>query len=106
MLVVQCRSLGVVWGWISPIIQVYSSTMMDILGGIDGNYRVLNLFLPWLYQFTITLIEFGLFLLPTIFHIKYTIIKRYYPGEQVNLYIQSLINIIQENNWVIDTKKG
>ena len=33
------------------------------------------------------------------------IINRYYPGEPVNIYIQSLINIIQEKNWVIITKK-
>ena len=33
-------------------------------------------------------------------------INRYYPGEPVNIHIQSLINIIQENNWVITTKKG
>ena len=32
--------------------------------------------------------------------------EKYYPGEPVNIYIQSLINIIQENNWVITTKKG
>ena len=32
--------------------------------------------------------------------------KRYYPGEPVNINIQSLINIIQENNWKITTKKG
>ena len=34
------------------------------------------------------------------------IINIYYPGEPVNIHIQSLINIIQENNWVITTKKG
>ena len=28
--------------------------------------------------------------------------ERYYPGESVNIHIQSLINIIQENNWVIN----
>ena len=33
------------------------------------------------------------------------IINRYYPGEPVNIHIQSLINIVQENNWVITTKK-
>ena len=30
----------------------------------------------------------------------------YYPDEPVNIHIQSLINIIQENIWVIITKKG
>ena len=34
------------------------------------------------------------------------IINIYYPGEPVNIHIQSLINIIQENNWVVTTKKG
>ena len=32
--------------------------------------------------------------------------KKYYPGETVNIRIKSLINIIQENNWVIVTKNG
>ena len=41
-----------------------------------------------------------------IFNITYMIINIYYPGEPVNIHIQSLINIIQENNWVITTKKG
>ena len=34
------------------------------------------------------------------------IVDRYYPGEPVNISMQSLINIIQENNWVNTTKKG
>ena len=34
------------------------------------------------------------------------IMKKYYPGETFNIHIQSLINIIQENNWAITTKKG
>ena len=32
--------------------------------------------------------------------------NKYYPGEPVNIHIQSRINIIQENNWVIATKNG
>ena len=32
--------------------------------------------------------------------------EKYYPGESVNIHIQSLINLIQEKNWVIATKKG
>ena len=32
--------------------------------------------------------------------------EKYYPGETVNIRIKSLINIIQENNWVIVTKNG
>ena len=41
-----------------------------------------------------------------VFCITYMTINIYYPGEPVNIHIQSLINIIQENNWVITTKKG
>ena len=29
-----------------------------------------------------------------------------YPDKPLNIYIQSLINIIQDKNWVITTKKG
>ena len=32
--------------------------------------------------------------------------KKMYPGEPANIHIQSLIYIIQKNNWVITTKKG
>ena len=32
--------------------------------------------------------------------------NKYYPGRPVNIHIQSLINIIQDNNWIITTKKG
>ena len=32
--------------------------------------------------------------------------EKYFPDETVNINIQPLINIIQENNWVITTKKG
>ena len=42
---------------------------------------------------------------PNFFCITYRIIKNNYPGEQVNILIRSLINNIQEKNWVIVTKK-
>ena len=32
--------------------------------------------------------------------------NKYYPGEPVNIHIQELINIIQDSNWEITTKKG
>ena len=32
--------------------------------------------------------------------------NKYYTGEPVNIHIQSLINIMQENNIVINKKKG
>ena len=45
-------------------------------------------------------------LVTTIFYTTYMIINISNPGEPGNLHIQSLINIIQENNRVITTKKG
>ena len=50
--------------------------------------------------------EYGELSLPPFLNITYMIINTYYPDEPVNIHIQSLINIIQENNWVITTKKG
>ena len=41
-----------------------------------------------------------------LFYITYMTINIYYPGEPVNILIQSIINIIQENNWVVTPKKG
>ena len=41
-----------------------------------------------------------------MFCITYTIINKYYPGEPVNIYMQSLINIVQDNNSVINTRNG
>ena len=32
--------------------------------------------------------------------------EKYYPGEPVNIHIQLLLNIIQDNNTEITTKKG
>ena len=32
--------------------------------------------------------------------------EKYLPGEPVNIHIKSLINIIQDNHWFIDTKKA
>ena len=50
-------------------------------------------------------IIWGILVTPN-FCITCTIMKKYYPGELVNIHIQSLLNIIQEKNWVITTKKG
>ena len=44
-------------------------------------------------------------MLSSFFCIKYTIIKKYYPGEPATIHIIFLINITQENNKVIITKK-
>ena len=45
-------------------------------------------------------------LVTPIFCITYTIVKKYHPGEPVNIHTESLINIIQEKNRAIKTKKG
>ena len=45
-------------------------------------------------------------LVTPIFNTTYMIINRYYADEPVNINIQSLINIIQDNSWVITNKKG
>ena len=50
--------------------------------------------------------ESGEFLFPPFIYITYMIVNIYYPGEPVNIHMQSLINIIQDTNWVITTKKG
>ena len=39
--------------------------------------------------------ESGEFSLPPFLYITYMSINRYYPGEPVNIHMQSLINIIQ-----------
>ena len=44
--------------------------------------------------------------IPPFVYITCMIINRYYPDEPVNINIQQLINITQEKNWVITTKKG
>ena len=31
--------------------------------------------------------------------------NKYYPGEPINIHIQPLINSMQEENWLITTKK-
>ena len=48
--------------------------------------------------------EFGELLLTPIFCITYMIMKKYHPVEPLNIHIKSLINIIQGNNWLINTK--
>ena len=48
----------------------------------------------------------GEFLLPLICSYNICNDQKYYPGEPVNIHILSLLDIIQENNWVLITKKG
>ena len=69
---------------------------------LPGNYPV----------FTVVMVIYHYFeriwriLVTPDFCITYTTMKRYYPGEPVNIHIQSLMNNIQDKNWIITTKKG
>ena len=71
----------------------------------DGNYWVITLFSPWQWKFNIMLRDLENFLLPQFFSYNIYDNQKYYPGETVNIHIRSLINIIQDKNWVITTKK-
>ena len=81
-------------------------TVLLLHDAIYGNYRVITLFSLYQPQFIITWREYGELSLNPIFHITYRITKKYYPGEPVNIHIESLINSIHDNNMVITTKKG
>ena len=69
---------------------------------LTGNYPVFTV-ITVIYHYVERIGEYSL---PLIFCITYAIIKKYHPGKLVNIHILSLINIIQENNWEITTKKG
>ena len=69
---------------------------------LPGNYPVFTVVMV-IYHYVE---RYGEFSLPPLFNITCMIINIYYPGEPVNIHIQSLINIIHENNRVITTKKG
>ena len=69
---------------------------------LPGNYPVFTVVMV-IYHYVERICTF---LLPLFFNIIYMIINIYYLGEPVNIRMQSLINIIQENNWVITPKKG
>ena len=43
---------------------------------------------------------------PNFLYNIYIIVNKYNPGGTVNIHIQLLIKILQEENWVITTKKG
>ena len=69
---------------------------------LPGNYPVFAMVMV-IYHYVERI--WRILVTPKIF-ITYTIINKYYPGEPVSIHIQSLIHIIQENNWAITTKKG
>ena len=69
---------------------------------LPGNYPVFIVVMA-IYHYVDRI---GDFLLPLIFCITYTIIRKHYTGEPVNIHILSLINIFQDNDRVITTKKG
>ena len=69
---------------------------------LPGNYAVFTVVMV-IYHYVERIWRI---LVTPIFNITYMIINIYYPGEPVNIHIKSLLNIIQENNLVITTKKG
>ena len=52
------------------------------------------------------MIEFGEFLLTPIFCVTYMTITKDYLVKPVHKHVQSIQNIILENNWEITTQKG
>ena len=67
---------------------------------LPGNYPVFNVVISnYRYDKIIWII-----LIPPKYFVTYMIMKKYYPGEPVNINIQSLIDIIQQKNWLIATK--
>ena len=56
-----------------------------------------------IYYYVERIVEFSL---PPIFLYKIYGREKYYPGESVHIHIQPLLNIIQDTNMVITTKKG
>ena len=65
------------------------------------NYPVLNMVME-IYHYVERICRI---IVTPIFCITYTIMNIYHTGEAVNMNIQSLVNIMQEKNWVITTKK-
>ena len=68
---------------------------------LPGNYPVFTVVMVIYHYVEI----FWRIIVTPEFCIAYMIMKKYYPVKPVNIHIQSLINMIQENNWVITTKK-
>ena len=69
--------------------------------GLPGNFPICTV-LVLIYHYIEIVREL---LLTPIFLYNINDHEKCYPGEPVNINKQSLINIIQENNWVFTTKK-
>ena len=69
---------------------------------LPGNYPVFAMVML-IYHYVERIREFSL---PPIFSYNINDNEKYYPDEPVNIRIQLLINIIEENNCLIITKKG
>ena len=69
---------------------------------LPGDYPVFTMVMVTYHYVEIILI----IIVTLAFCITYIIMNKYYSGEPVHIYIQTLINIMQENNWAITTKKG
>ena len=68
---------------------------------LPGNYPVFNVVMA-IYH-CVEIIRRILVTTNFLYNIYYH--EKYYPDEPVDIHMQSLINIIQEKNWVINTKK-
>ena len=73
--------------------------------GIDRTYWIIAFFTVVMVIYHYAEIIWRTLVTPN-FCITYMTMKKYYPGELVNIHILLLINFIQENNRVIITKKG
>ena len=73
--------------------------------GIDGNYQRILLFHSGNGNLPLRWENWRILITSIVLDNIYDD-KKYYTGEPVKIHIQSLINMIQENNWEITTKKG
>ena len=69
---------------------------------LSGNYPVFTVVMVIYYYVE----RIWRIIVTPVFCITYMVINICYTGEPFNMHIQSVINIIQEKNWVITTKKG
>ena len=99
---------GVSWIWYSQVLKVKNIGDMGCLSGelhrweLLGNLLVFNVVMVIYHDVE----RIWRILVTPNFYTSYVIANKYYPGEPVNIHIKSLINIFQENNWGINTKKG
>ena len=100
ILLVVCSFLRSIKGLLLAYLVPKSFSSLYHRWELPGNYPVFSVVMV-IYHYVERIWKI---LVTSVFNITCTIVNRYYPDEPVNIHIQSLINIIQENNWVITTK--